>query len=614
MESLDGDVSSLVNIQNIDGRTALFDAKDPKTLTLLIWYGGDPSCGLSKGKRTLLEVFLKTNPENARALLNLQVEKNDKDLSSKDLLFIYNFRLLQSPPANGKVIKPLASQMKHMFKKKKKNREDTEDVTSKEMVILSKFLTYHQKSLLSCPVAESYLHLKWWRIKSFFYFNVFFYSIFLMSLSSLVCWTSYEKAHIQKENCTELTHSCLGSSAKMDLFTSLCTEGVSTIFTRTCWEASTQTIDMTETSYPAFLQEKWKSILWLLLYIISWLTTLLLCLREMLQMSLGIKKYILSKENLMEIVVIVSSVSYLIVVAAFSFQGTDSIEQALGAIALFLGWIEMTMLIGRFPSIGIYTYMSTQVIQQLLTFFSVYFTTLVAFALCFNILLPRSKAFENPASSLVKVLVMMIGEFDYNESFTWDAVSESGSLYSNFITQIIFILLILLVSIIIANLVIGLTVNNTRELFQEAGFYRLGKTVMQIQGTESIFLVGMLSSFLHAVLPRKLCQYTELLPCLRQKGSKTVRLLKPTDDQIQVCVKPLNYSDEESFYLTNIDFKVYLYERDKEQAGKFVSMTLPKWVIDNTLKALEQRQRLEKELNIDLDNIYFKLHSVKQKM
>jgi hypothetical protein len=79
-------------------------------------------------------------------------------------------------------------------------------------------------------------------------------------------------------------------------------------------------------------------------------------------------------------------------------------------------------------------------------------------------------------------------------------------------------------------------------------------------------------------------------------------------------VKPLNYSDEESFYLTNIDFKVYLYERDKEQAGKFVSMTLPKWVIDNTFKALEQRQRLEKELNIDLDNIYFKLHSVKQKM
>jgi len=258
--------------------------------------------------------------------------------------------------------------------------------------------------------------------------------------------------------------------------------------------------------------------------------------------------------------------------------------------------------------------MSTQVVQQLLTFFSVYFTTLVAFALCFNILLPRSKAFDNPASSLVKVLVMMIGEFDYNESFTWDAVTESGSLYSNFVTQIIFILLILLVSIIIANLVIGLTVNNTRELFQEAGFYRLGKTVVQIQGTESIFLVGLLSSLLRILLPGKLLHHTDLLPCLRPKVSKTMLQQKPAAEQIQVCVKPLNYTDDVSFSLTNMDFKVYLYEREKERAGKSVSMSLPKWVIDNTFKALEQRRRLEKELNSDLDLIYSKLHSVKPKM
>jgi len=599
---LDEDKSSFINIKNKDGRTALFDAKDPKTLTLLIWYGADPSCGQSKGKRTLLEVFLKTNPENARTLLNLQVDKNDKDLSSKDLLFIYNFQLLQSPLAKGPNEKPLAWQMKEMLKnRKKKKEEEAEEVTSKEMVVLSKFLTYHQKNLLSCPVAESFLHLKWWRIKNFFYFNVFFYSIFLISLSSLVCWTSYEKAHIQKENCTEVSFTCSESSADTDIFTSPCEEGVSTIHTRTCWQAlvSTSTLDSPETIYPVFFHENWKSVLWTLLYLISCLTTGLLSLREVLQMSLGFKKYILSKENLMEIAVIVCSVSYLIV-AAFSFQGTDSIEQVLGAIALFLGWIEMTMLIGRFPSIGIYTYMSTQVIQQLLTFFSVYFTTLIAFALCFSILLPRSKAFENPLSSLVKVLVMMIGEFDYNESFTWDAVAESGSLYSNFITQIIFILLILLVSIIIANLVIGLTVNNTMELFQEAGFYRLGKTVMQIQGTESIFLSGMLSSLLHAVLPRKLCQYTDLLPCLCPKG-------KRGDSVVQVCVKPLNSSTDTSFFLNSIDYKVYTYDKEKEEAGKFVSMTLPKWVIDNTFKALEQRSRLEKDLNIDLDNIYSKM-------
>jgi hypothetical protein len=68
------------------------------------------------------------------------------------------------------------------------------------------------------------------------------------------------------------------------------------------------------------------------------------------------------------------------------------------------------------------------------------------------------------------------------------------------------------------------------------------------------------------------------------------------------------------FSLTNREFKVYSYEREKEQAGKSLSMSLPRWVIDNTFKALDQIQRLEKELNSDLDNIYAKMYSVKHKM
>ncbi len=564
-------------------------------------------------------MFLKTNPENARALLNLQIDKNDKDLTSKDLLFIYNFQLLQSPTATDPTTQPLGSQVKSMLqhkKKKKKNKnKDQDEVTSKEMAVLSKFLTYHQKSLLSCPVAESYLHLKWLRTKNFFYCNVIFYSVFLTVLSSLVCWTSYEKAHAIGENCTELSYSCSNSSdGQDDSYISPCAEGAASVYTRTCWEPlddASNTIPANE-QYPMFLREPWKKDLWLVLHVLSCFTTLLLGLREVLQMSLSLQKYIHSKENLMELAVILCSVTYLILVAIFSLPSTDNVEQVFGAMTLFLGWIEMTMLMGRFPSIGIYTYMSTQVIQQLLTFFSVYITTLVAFALCFNVLLPRSQAFGNPAMSLVKVLVMMIGEFDYSESFTWNAVTETGSMYSNFITQLIFILLILLVSIIIANLIIGLTVNNTRELFQEAGFYRLGKTVIQIQVTESIFLVGVPSSLLRALLPSKLFQHTDLLPCLNQNTEKT-RMTKSVADRIQVCVKPLQYTDDVSLSLPNRDFKVYMYEKEKEQAGKSVSMSLPKWVIDNTFRAFEHRRALEKELNNDLENICSKLYSARQK-
>jgi hypothetical protein len=63
----------------------------------------------------------------------------------------------------------------------------------------------------------------------------------------------------------------------------------------------------------------------------------------------------------MELAVITCSILYLILSATLASADED-FGQVLGAIALFLGWIEMTLLIGRFPSIGIYTYMSTQVV------------------------------------------------------------------------------------------------------------------------------------------------------------------------------------------------------------------------------------------------------------
>jgi hypothetical protein len=47
-----------------------------------------------------------------------------------------------------------------------------------------------------------------------------------------------------------------------------------------------------------------------------------------------------------------------------------------GAIAILLAWIELTLLMGRFSSIGIYVYMSVHVTKMLITFFLFYATVL----------------------------------------------------------------------------------------------------------------------------------------------------------------------------------------------------------------------------------------------
>jgi len=494
----------------------------------------------------------------------LQIDTNKKELSSKDLLFIYNFRMFQCVAEKSK---SLMSQTKVMLKPKKEAKPDSSDEkVTKEMIVISRFLEFHQKNLLTAPVAESFLHLKWIRIKMFFFLNIFLYTMYLVSVSSLIIWTSYVRNQGQGYYCIgDQEKSCNGSIE----------------------------CNRTLENFPMEIPEmKWR-VLWLLLYIFSCLSTLIFTVREIIQICSNLAKYFKSKENWLELLAILSSIAYLATLLIVPFHPDLCCCQTpaplFGAAAVFLAWIEMSLLIGRFPSIGIYTYMSTQVIRQTLRFFSVYLTTLIAFALCFSILLPRSGIFENPVTSFIKVLVMMIGELEFAEYFTWDAVKETGTSYSNIFTQLVFIMLLVLISMIISNLVIGLTVNNTRELFKIAGIYRLGKTLRQIQDTESIIIYGPIKHF----LPARLVENTELLPGLHSSHGSS--------EPISICVKPLNYIDDVSLSVSNQEFRVYKYDVEKEKESKATNMSLPKWVIDNTFDALHQKEKLITELNLDLE-------------
>jgi len=78
---------------------------------------------------------------------------------------------------------------------------------------------------------------------------------------------------------------------------------------------------------------------------------------------------------------------------------------------------------------------------------------------------------------------MMTGEMDFEDNFTFEAVRPERSVLS---TQIMYVLFLFFVSIIIANLLIGLTVNKTEVLFKEAGIVRLNKTVLQIVAQVSL--------------------------------------------------------------------------------------------------------------------------------
>ena len=156
-----------------------------------------------------------------------------------------------------------------------------------------------------------------------------------------------------------------------------------------------------------------------------------------------------------------------------------------GIWAVFLGWWEMALLLGRFPVFGIYIYLFVGVLKTLVVFFMLYLPVLIAFALTFYLLLPskENKTFTDPGTSLLTVLAMMIGELEDDNHFFRSNSSKEFGIGS---AQLAFFLFVLMVNIVVAKLQIGLTVSKTDELPKEAGILRLQKIANQINAIESV--------------------------------------------------------------------------------------------------------------------------------
>jgi len=113
----------------------------------------------------------------------------------------------------------------------------------------------------------------------------------------------------------------------------------------------------------------------------------------------------------------------------------------------------------------------------ILTFISL----LIAFALAFCIVFPTRRAFRRAHSSFFKTLVMMTGELDYNTMFyTYTPEEVKGS----FVGHILFVAFALIVSIVLMNLVIGLTVQDIQQLQADGESRRMSRLILEIHRLE----------------------------------------------------------------------------------------------------------------------------------
>ena len=121
-----------------------------------------------------------------------------------------------------------------------------------------------------------------------------------------------------------------------------------------------------------------------------------------------------SLENLLEICIIILTLVYMVLMIF-----DKDLALHFGTWSVFLSWWELTLLLGRTPNIGIYIYLSLDVLKTLAVFFLLYLPILMGFAFTFHLLLPSKAPFADPVSSLLKILAMMIGELDFESNFLY---------------------------------------------------------------------------------------------------------------------------------------------------------------------------------------------------
>ena len=164
----------------------------------------------------------------------------------------------------------------------------------------------------------------------------------------------------------------------------------------------------------------------------------------------------------------IAGVLVYIIALAYLFLLTKDIENPqlsaivnfVSALLVLLGWINFTaslrfILVGKFYCLGNYISMLTQVAKKVAIFFLLYVAVLVGFNIAFYLTLPEE--FNNPFG-ITKTLAMMTGELEFGDTF--------GD--KDFFRNILFFVFTLAVTVVISNLLVGLTVSDVVELLENA--------------------------------------------------------------------------------------------------------------------------------------------------
>ncbi|XP_049859551.1 transient receptor potential channel pyrexia-like [Schistocerca gregaria] len=219
-------------------------------------------------------------------------------------------------------------------------------------------------------------------------------------------------------------------------------------------------------------------------YLLLALNTLLLA-KELFQMVHSRAGYLRSWENWLQWLIIASAF-----LCWFGGAGEEPVWQRhVLALGIFLTWLELMLLVGRFPVFGLYVQMFTTVAVNFAKFLMAYCCLLVAFSLSFGVIFHHHAPFKGALRSVLKTVVMMSGELEFEDIF-YDAdqpLQYAGT------AHLLFFGFVLLVTVILTNLLVGLAVSDIQGLQRSAGLDRLVRQAELVAHLESALFSRLLT-------------------------------------------------------------------------------------------------------------------------
>ncbi|GAB0093655.1 transient receptor potential cation channel protein painless-like [Sergentomyia squamirostris] len=336
------------------------------------------------------------------------------------------------------------------------------DILPREMSVLGAIVNAtndihsEEYQLLKHPLIASFLMCKWKHFRNFFFLLVLLHLTFVLAISSaaILATKSYQwfhnTTHLNKNNFTELHH----------------------------------------TNDDDFLRHFNHTMLTVkILNVISISLAILLLLHAIIQATfIPLVKLLREFEVMLNLLTAPLAIvtSSCVIYFASDLEEIFStkrrwIYHMMSAVVL-PAWINLMLLVGRFPRLGCYSLMFTTVLRNFLKVMISFVFLIIGFALSFVLMFPHSEFFSDPTQATMRTIVMMLGEYDYTSTF-----SQEHNYFIIGTSRLIFLIFIISCSIILMNLTQGIAVNDIKLLHEISQEIRLEKETRFLYELESVF-------------------------------------------------------------------------------------------------------------------------------